>query len=215
RIDFRTRNLPVGAFLWIRNVRGAEYLFDYVLERKKGDDFVHSIVDGRFKEQKKRLLECGVKNVIYIVEGLKTRHFRKINAGFGLSCLYSTKVEGLLVVETDNIEDTMEFVSFVDKSIRTNPNAVLTNILFDQFADNSAKNININIKDLMYRTLLSIKGMTHERAKGLSEKYKTFANFFDKVKHEFEISNLQFEGKVVGENVARKIFDFFGLSGSK
>jgi crossover junction endonuclease MUS81 len=45
-----------------------EMVLDYVVERKRMDDLVSSIIDGRFKEQKYRFENCDIKHPIYLVE---------------------------------------------------------------------------------------------------------------------------------------------------
>jgi len=66
-------NLPLslGDYLWVfRNVTtGFKYVSDYIVERKTAGDLASSIKDGRFKEQKLRLHNCGLQHVIYLVEG--------------------------------------------------------------------------------------------------------------------------------------------------
>lgn len=49
------------------------------------DDLKHSIIDGRYKEQKVRLSQCGLKNIIYLVEdfGKNRRHWAKEAEGKG------------------------------------------------------------------------------------------------------------------------------------
>ena len=37
---------------------------DYVVERKRIDDFMASITDGRYDEQKYRLRRCGVRIIL-------------------------------------------------------------------------------------------------------------------------------------------------------
>ena len=44
---------------------------DVIIERKTVDDLASSIVDKRYKDQKKRLAKCGVKNIYYLIEGNK------------------------------------------------------------------------------------------------------------------------------------------------
>jgi crossover junction endonuclease MUS81 len=44
-------------------------VLDFIVERKTADDLASSIVDGRYNEQKARLKNCGISNVIYLVEG--------------------------------------------------------------------------------------------------------------------------------------------------
>jgi crossover junction endonuclease MUS81 len=42
------------------------FVLDYIIERKKADDLAASIIDGRYKEQKYRLKNCGAKNILYL-----------------------------------------------------------------------------------------------------------------------------------------------------
>lgn len=52
-----------------KRVESTDYLLDFIIERKTADDLAASILDGRYEEQKFRLKNCGVNNVIYLVEG--------------------------------------------------------------------------------------------------------------------------------------------------
>lgn len=70
------RSLPLGDIAWVwrdHPVCGAppqEFLAGWVIERKTFNDLSASILDGRYEEQKMRLLEApGLDGVIYLVEG--------------------------------------------------------------------------------------------------------------------------------------------------
>jgi crossover junction endonuclease MUS81 len=51
-VDYCVRSLDVGDALWVAKCGGEEYVLDYIVERKRMDDLVGSIHDGRFHEQK-------------------------------------------------------------------------------------------------------------------------------------------------------------------
>jgi crossover junction endonuclease MUS81 len=51
-IDYAVRTLDIGDALWIAKSGSEEYVLDYIVERKRMDDLVNSIQDGRFHEQK-------------------------------------------------------------------------------------------------------------------------------------------------------------------
>ena len=51
-IEYTVRALDVGDVLWIAKSGSDEYVLDYIVERKRMDDLVSSITDGRFHEQK-------------------------------------------------------------------------------------------------------------------------------------------------------------------
>lgn len=44
-------------------------MIDYIVERKTCDDLVHSIKDGRYYNQQYRMMNCGLRNRIYLIEG--------------------------------------------------------------------------------------------------------------------------------------------------
>ena len=50
-----------------------ELVLPYIVERKRTDDLRSSIMDGRYKEQKQRLSQCGVLNKFYLVEEIGGR----------------------------------------------------------------------------------------------------------------------------------------------
>jgi crossover junction endonuclease MUS81 len=51
-VDYTLRSLDVGDSVWIAKSGNEEYVLDYIVERKRMDDLVSSIKDGRFHEQK-------------------------------------------------------------------------------------------------------------------------------------------------------------------
>lgn len=51
-IPYSMKALDVGDALWVAKSGGQEYVLDYIIERKRMDDLVSSITDGRFHEQK-------------------------------------------------------------------------------------------------------------------------------------------------------------------
>ena len=51
-VDYSVRALDIGDALWIAKSNSGEYVLDYIVERKRMDDLVGSITDGRFHEQK-------------------------------------------------------------------------------------------------------------------------------------------------------------------
>ena len=85
------KSLPLGDFLWVLRFNTlapeepeggkkkgkkkanpfvyTDYVLDFITERKTADDLAASIMDGRYEEQKYRLKNCGINNVVYLVEG--------------------------------------------------------------------------------------------------------------------------------------------------
>lgn len=81
----QVRALEVGDAMWVAKCNDPNFLarhgeecdevmLDWIVERKRLDDLIGSIKDGRFHEQKFRLRRSGIKNVIYLIEEFAVKH---------------------------------------------------------------------------------------------------------------------------------------------
>ena len=50
-------------------IKTERYALDYIIERKIADDLASSVIDGRLRDQRYRLIRTGLKNVMYLIEG--------------------------------------------------------------------------------------------------------------------------------------------------
>ncbi|KAF8457809.1 hypothetical protein BGX38DRAFT_1086042 [Terfezia claveryi] len=120
-----TRPLHLGDTLWVarHNTSGKELILDYVIERKRMDDLVGSIKDGRFHEQKWRLRRSGVKNIIYLIEDLGNWVPGRSNGGGGAddgrymreavnTAISSTQVvNGFFLKRTSKVDDSIRYLA--------------------------------------------------------------------------------------------------------
>lgn len=121
---FEIRHLKVGDYTWICRERETkkELVLPYIIERKRIDDFGSSIKDGRFHEQKFRLKQSGIQNLIYLIESFgKNSH-----TGLPITTLFQAASNTLIqddfnVKFTDSLKGTAEYL------------ACLTTILNDNF----------------------------------------------------------------------------------
>lgn len=69
-VNCESRALSVGDAVWVaQNKRtGREVVLNHICERKRLDDLVFLIRDGRFQEQKNRLKQAAMKHYYYLVE---------------------------------------------------------------------------------------------------------------------------------------------------
>lgn len=125
------RSLNLGDVLWVakmkdpgfltrKGLEGDEIMLDYIVERKRVDDLVSSIKDGRFHEQKFRLKKSGLKNVIYLVEEVTHR--------FDAIALYAEAmqtaiaaaqiVDGFFVKRTMMMDDTIRYLVGMTKLLK-------------------------------------------------------------------------------------------------
>lgn len=220
----RTLNLSVGDFIWIKN----QNLLNIIIERKKATDFISSLTDGRFNEQKNRLKNTGIDNIIYLIEGLKNKE------PFAESAILKTKLEGFTVIETADINQTVAYITHLDDCFRSSYNSKIkngkifphnqnlalyhfsqiTNISFSDFSNNSLKSKNLSENRLLYLTFYSIRGITHEKAEFLTEKFKTFEIVFEQAisgDMKKTLKELEFYHKKLGISLIEKILDYFSV----
>ena len=149
-----TRGLPLGDALWIARPKTAytqllaganadddgegcnEIVLDHIIERKRLDDLIFSIKDGRFHEQKFRLRRSGIPNVTYIIEDFSISAERGDKYGEAVSsAIASTQVvNGYFVKQTGKLDDTIRYLAkmtnmlqgmYESKSLHVIPSNVL------------------------------------------------------------------------------------------
>jgi crossover junction endonuclease MUS81 len=132
----QVRALELGDIMWVAKCRDSAYLtrygeegdevmLDWILERKRLDDLIGSIKDGRFHEQKFRLKRSGIKNVIYLIEEFSVTH---ADAGPGSASKYqemaasaiaSTQVvNGYFLKQTRSLDDSIRYLARMTRLLR-------------------------------------------------------------------------------------------------
>ncbi|KFY18309.1 hypothetical protein V491_04800 [Pseudogymnoascus sp. VKM F-3775] len=143
------RSLDLGDALWVAKCKDPHYLqnhhglesdeimLDWIVERKRLDDLISSIKDGRFHEQKFRLRKSGVKNIIYIIEemSLHAEHFQKYEEAVESAIASSQVVNGYFIKKTSKMDDTIRYLTrmtvmlkslYESKPLNVIPTPVLT-----------------------------------------------------------------------------------------
>ncbi|KAL4980719.1 hypothetical protein BDW66DRAFT_147144 [Aspergillus desertorum] len=122
------RALEVGDTMWVAKFHdptflgkygeeGDEIMLDWIVERKRLDDLIGSIKDGRFHEQKFRLRRSGIKNVIYLIEEFAVTHpesnaaaAHKYHEMVASAIAQTQVVNGYFVKRTKNLDDTIRYL---------------------------------------------------------------------------------------------------------
>ncbi|KAJ8113054.1 hypothetical protein ONZ43_g5241 [Nemania bipapillata] len=142
------RALELGDALWVAKCHdpnflsrtgseGDEIVLDWIVERKRLDDLIGSIRDGRFHEQKFRLKRSGVKNVVYIVEemAMDSMSFQKYEEAVQSAIASTQVVNGYFLKKTQKMDDTIRYLTrmtallkkqYESKSLLVIPTEVLT-----------------------------------------------------------------------------------------
>ncbi|KAL8912474.1 MAG: hypothetical protein Q9172_007499 [Xanthocarpia lactea] len=125
------RTLPLGDFFWVAKCadphflsqhgeEGTEIALDYIIERKRLDDLISSIKDGRFHEQKFRLRKSGVKNVTYLLEDINISQetWTKYHAAVQSAIASTQVVNGYFVKRTKGIDDTIRYLTRMTRTLK-------------------------------------------------------------------------------------------------
>lgn len=133
-----SRALPLGDALWVAKLSPGsesiltsnnigddgegnnEIMLDHIVERKRLDDLIGSIKDGRFQEQKFRLRRSGVKNVTYIIEDFSISAESEDKYGEAVSsAIASTQVvNNYFVKRTAKLDDTIRYLARMTKMLQ-------------------------------------------------------------------------------------------------
>ncbi|KAM7472572.1 hypothetical protein LguiA_010755 [Lonicera macranthoides] len=117
KIQIEVRRLPIGDGIWIARHKhfGSEYVLDFIVERKKIDDLRSSIRDNRYRDQKVRLLRCGLKKLIYLVEG--DANASEAAESIKTACFTTEILEGFDVQRTSGLGDTLRKYGHLTQAI--------------------------------------------------------------------------------------------------
>ncbi|OAA64945.1 DNA repair nuclease, XPF-type/Helicase [Cordyceps fumosorosea ARSEF 2679] len=118
------RNLEVGDAQWIakcsdasllarHGAEGDEVALDWIVERKRLDDLIGSIKDGRFHEQKFRLRRCGATRVVYIIEeiAMDAAAYSRYEEAVQSAIASTQVVNGYFVKRTAKMDDTIRYLA--------------------------------------------------------------------------------------------------------
>ncbi|TPX64868.1 hypothetical protein CcCBS67573_g08294 [Chytriomyces confervae] len=216
-----------------------EIVLEYIIERKTMDDLVSSIKDGRFKEQKFRLSECGAPNVIYVIEEVSTESAEYFGMDAVHTAITQTQFEnGFFVKKTSSAEDTLNCLVSLTNALKTvyqnksialkngnapvahpKPNTVYS-LTFQEFSRQNTKTKNFCLGDVWIRQLMTVPGMSLEKAVFFSRTFKTGAGLFKSLascssdtEREKVIQGAGGESrKAIGNALAKKILNLFWRS---
>ncbi|CAG2249958.1 MUS81 [Mytilus edulis] len=166
-INCDLRELQVGDLLWLAREKTEysqnfmpddnpkELVLDYIVERKRMDDLVHSCTDGRLKDQKFRLKHCGLRCPIFLVEDHGSmQHFSIPESTIKQTMTNLTVIDGFQLKRTKGSKETVAYLTVMTRHLQR-----LYRIL--------------TVQEMFGKQLIQLYGMSAEKAKAISDKYNT------------------------------------------
>ena len=173
--------------------------FFYVFERKTPADLISSIKDGRYKEQKKRLLSnVKLTDITYIIEGDSIVSNNKYNANIlHGSYLHSMFRDNIRIVYTKNTSETASFIMILCGKLLDNPYKFCKNLDSEEsYTDclklKKKKIANIDVDTCYIMQLSQIPNISNTIAKNIAAIYPTYRELIyalDNIKSDDEEEN--------------------------
>ena len=123
------KNLDLGDIEIKYTIEGCVEELFLLIERKTMCDVISSVNDGRYREQKKRLLESNIPNdkIMYLLEGHIDDIPGQMKTLFGMliNTLFRDKLQ---VIRFESIEETIYFIKRIVEKLKSNDVNILKNI---------------------------------------------------------------------------------------
>ncbi|KAL3348367.1 hypothetical protein AABB24_021831 [Solanum stoloniferum] len=183
KIKIDVRRLPVGDAIWIaRNkVIGTEYVLDFIVERKNVEDLQSSIKDSRYRDQKLRLLRCGLKKLIYVIEG--DPNACAAAESIKTACFTTEILEGFDVQRTSGLAETLRKYGYLTQGInqyyRCMDNERSNSRLCPKFKEFIRKCEDLDkmtVSDVFAIQLMQVPQVTEEAAIAVLDVYPTLSS---------------------------------------
>lgn len=206
-----TKQLEVGD-IWIGLSGEVLAPGSLCIERKQINDLEGSLKDGRYREQRTRLLyHCQQTKArpLYIIEGsldagrlTPKKTFQKVLAR--LSLRY-----GVPFLQTTGIQDTANLLCALEEQIKEDPSVFIipeTNVPYTELVGNSKKaNRNANTASAM---LQQVTGVSDSIASALLTKFGSFSKLYEASEKEIAETKVS-EKRKVGPAVAKRLWATF------
>ncbi|KAI6675951.1 hypothetical protein NL676_036747 [Syzygium grande] len=181
-IKVEVRRLPVGDGIWIarHKYHDSEYVLDFIVERKKVEDLRSSIRDNRYKDQKFKLLRCGLKKLIYLVEGDPNQC--EAAESIKTACFTTEILEGFDVQRTSGLADTLKKYGHLTQAIvhyytsqLQDDQSKSTGVCppFDEFIKRCQDAEKMTVSDVFAIQLMQVPQVTEEAAIAVIDTYPT------------------------------------------
>ncbi len=202
----KKKNLEIGDIQFIENDK-----LIYIIERKTVNDLGASIKDGRYKEQKVRLLANNTGNIYYIIEGniddCNTLN-RKALLGSIINMIFRDNIK---IINSNNVLDTYNIIIQIQtkyndgkfKQIENNKDSYISSI-----KTNKKENMSKELCNIIQ--LATIPGVSKNISKIVIEQYGNISNLIDEFKKNDDLllSEINLGKRKLGKSLSKKIYEY-------
>ena len=203
---FIKKNLEIGDIQFIENDK-----LIYIVERKTINDLGASIKDGRYKEQKIRLLSNHSNNIYYIIEG-NIDDCNTLNRKALLGSIINMSFrDNIKVISSNNIKDTYDIILQIRRKYDEGKFKEI-----ESSTDNYVSSIKMNKKENMSKELCNIvqlatiPGVSQKISKIILEKYGSMSNLIEEYKKtdNLLLADISLGKRKIGKVLSIKIYDY-------
>jgi len=213
--NYRFVNLEVGDIIF--------YIDDEVkliIERKTISDLYSSIKDGRYREQKVRLLNNFPKEkILYLIEGNVPSNNRRINPDIVYGSITNTLLrDNIRILNSATIAETAKYISIIEKRLINNPEFFMnTSQEPTEISSDYANTIKLKKKDNMtpqmcqILQLAQIPGLSITKAKAIMTEYDSLYKLMaclDDDDAMLELENLKINDRKLGKKAVDKLKEY-------
>lgn len=226
-----------GLWIARHRTTNEEVVLDYIMERKRLDDLAMSIKDGRYTEQKSRLKRTGIENIFYLIEEVTGSDIQQMSQAIETAMSSATTVNGFHVQRTKGAHSTLRFIKLMTEEIVKfyttkrllilNPHTVESQLKYSEILESFKarfptdtcvhlyntfdvilnKSSMLTVRELFVRMLMTVRGITLEKAIAIQRQFPTPAIMFER----FDPQDQEFVSKY-GKKVAESLGDLFKRS---
>jgi ERCC4-type nuclease len=185
-----------------------------IFERKTMNDLLSSINDGRYKEQKTRLLS-NYTNINYLIEGTDIISSNNINKQQLLTSVYYHSIyrDNIKIFFNKNLNDTITFLLLLSTKIIDNHDNFKSSSssqspYIDSCKIKSKKIDNIDKETCYLLQLSQIPGISKEIAKNIKDKYSSMTILLNTLNNSPNPNKILEDIPNIGQKKAKKIIEF-------
>ncbi|KAF7078402.1 hypothetical protein CFC21_082849 [Triticum aestivum] len=171
-IPVEIKHLPVGDALWIARHKelDTEYVLDFIVERKNVDDLLGSTKDNRYKDQKLRLKKCGLRKLIYLVEGDVNTVDGSESVKIAIDVQRTT---GYAETEKKYSHLTGSIIDYYSRNFSAGADTSRLCLTYDEFVKRCSDLEKVTMSDIFTLQLMQVPQVTEEAALAVTSLYPT------------------------------------------